>query len=415
MKILMMGGLISPERKKEVYEKSLRFPNTAADAHQWNILNGLKGRDGICVEVANSPFVGTYPREYKDFYLPPAEWETDGVPVHDTAFLNLFMIRTIWRAATLYRAVEAWCERTEGPKILLVYSVHQSLLQVAVRAKNKFRDVKICLYVPDLPLFFLNDLGRGDVYRTLKVWDVKLMDPLIAKCDGYVLLTEQMNGRVNPDGKPYTVIEGIVQSGTADSLKADCDGKGEDDARDGAFHFVYTGKLDAAFGVTVLVAAFRRVRNAGVRLDLYGDGDATKRILRAAAQDSRIHYHGTRTRAEIMDIQRRADVLVNPRSPGEEFTRYSFPSKTMEYLLSGRPVLMHHLPGIPKEYDRYLNYFSAVDLQSMSDDLARMAKIPEDLLAEAGERGKKFILKEKNERVQGDKLVALLRKLSDEK
>ena len=38
---------------------------------------------------------------------------------------------------------------------------------------------------------------------------------------------------------------------------------------------------------------------------------------------------------------------VNPRQNNEEFTKYSFPSKTMEYLASGVPVVAYKLDGIP--------------------------------------------------------------------
>ena len=37
-----------------------------------------------------------------------------------------------------------------------------------------------------------------------------------------------------------------------------------------------------------------------------------------------------------------------------EFTKYSFPSKNMEYMVSGTPILTSKLPGMPKEYYDYV-------------------------------------------------------------
>lgn len=50
---------------------------------------------------------------------------------------------------------------------------------------------------------------------------------------------------------------------------------------------------------------------------------------------------------------KKATLLINPRPSNEEFTKYSFPSKNLEYMASGTPLLATDLPGIPAEYKRY--------------------------------------------------------------
>ena len=47
-------------------------------------------------------------------------------------------------------------------------------------------------------------------------------------------------------------------------------------------------------------------------------------------------------------------ILVNFRSPNEELTKYSFPSKILEYISSGSLVLSTRLLGIPDEYFSYI-------------------------------------------------------------
>ena len=42
--------------------------------------------------------------------------------------------------------------------------------------------------------------------------------------------------------------------------------------------------------------------------------------------------------------------MINPRSTLDDFTKYSFPSKTIEYMYSGTPLLTTRLKGIPNEY-----------------------------------------------------------------
>ena len=49
-----------------------------------------------------------------------------------------------------------------------------------------------------------------------------------------------------------------------------------------------------------------------------------------------------------------ADVLVNPRPNNEEYTKYSFPSKNIEYLMTGKPVVAYMLDGMPAHYKKFL-------------------------------------------------------------
>ena len=52
--------------------------------------------------------------------------------------------------------------------------------------------------------------------------------------------------------------------------------------------------------------------------------------------------------------QHKAAVLVNPRRGDEDFVPYSFPSKNIEYLLTGKPVVAYLLPGMPARYADFL-------------------------------------------------------------
>ena len=57
---------------------------------------------------------------------------------------------------------------------------------------------------------------------------------------------------------------------------------------------------------------------------------------------------------EVVSAELEASLLINPRPTHEEFTKYSFPSKNMEYMASGTPVLTTKLPGMPADYYPYV-------------------------------------------------------------
>ena len=99
---------------------------------------------------------------------------------------------------------------------------------------------------------------------------------------------------------------------------------------------MYTGKLNACFGAKKLVDAFCMLPEPNYRLVLCGRGDCEEYIKEKAAADSRILYLGQVTADVAGEHIRKADVLVNPRPNEGEYTKYSFPSKNIEYLLSGK-------------------------------------------------------------------------------
>ena len=137
-----------------------------------------------------------------------------------------------------------------------------------------------------------------------------------------------------------------------------------------------------------------------------GFGEAEKAILES--QDKRIVYLGKVDRKQALALQQRATVLVNPRQNTEEFTKYSFPSKTMEYLASGVPVVAYKLDGIPDEYDPYLNYVPDNSVEALAGTIQKIINMSAEDRKEIGRRGQKFVLEEKNAQKQTKRILDLI-------
>ena len=67
----------------------------------------------------------------------------------------------------------------------------------------------------------------------------------------------------------------------------------------------------------------------------YVDLDLIESLLKKLQKDKRIIYWGVVEQKHVFEMQQQATLLVNPRKGHEEYTKYSFPSKTMEYMASG--------------------------------------------------------------------------------
>ena len=110
---------------------------------------------------------------------------------------------------------------------------------------------------------------------------------------------------------------------------------------------MYAGALSKRYGIAELIEAFRQT-NLDAQLHIYGFGDFAPELEKIAREDARVCYKGRVSREEILEREREASLLVNVRNPKDEFTAYSFPSKTIEYMASGTPLLTSRLPGIPQ-------------------------------------------------------------------
>ena len=176
----------------------------------------------------------------------------------------------------------------------------------------------------------------------------------------------------------------------------------------------YSGKLDEKFGLRLLVDAFCMIKDEDARLVLCGSGDCEEYSRSCAMSDERIIYKGQIPREECLRLQSEARLLVNPRTPEGEYTRYSFPSKNIQYLASGIPTLIYRLEGIPQEYYQYCLSIDGSDLspetltKTMNDAINRSA----DESIKIGSTAREFILNHKNAKVQCEKILDLVEELS---
>ena len=122
-----------------------------------------------------------------------------------------------------------------------------------------------------------------------------------------------------------------------------------------------------------------------------------------------LEYRGVAPNEEIVAEEMKATLLVNPRPTTEEFTKYSFPSKNMEYMASGTPLLTTKLPGMPEEYHQYVYLFEEESVQGYVNALRKVLSLPADTLYVKGEQAKKFVLQNKNYVAQAQRVLGLLK------
>ena len=144
------------------------------------------------------------------------------------------------------------------------------------------------------------------------------------------------------------------------------------------------------------------------QLWLFGSGDYEEDIKAAAAKDSRIKFFGRVDRETIMKKEQEASLLLNLRNPEDDYTKYSFPSKMIEYMISGTPMLTTRLPGIPDEYNNYL-YTVDYDFNRMAQMIDAILRDTPENRQSLGKKAQDFVMQHKNCEHQVSRMIDFIK------
>lgn len=234
-----------------------------------------------------------------------------------------------------------------------------------------------------------------------KSFSVKINNFVINQFSHYVLMTEQMNQVVNPHNKPYVVLEGQV----------DIHMKNVDNSIENKYPqkvCLYAGGIQKIYGIKYLTEAFIKASVENSELHIYGNGDFEDELNEICKTNDKIKYYGVKLNEDVVKEQLKATLLINPRPTNEEYTKYSFPSKNMEYMVSGTPVLTTRLPGMPKEYNDYVYLIENETVDGLAETLKKVLSFPKEELHAKGQQSKQFVLGEKNNIMQTEKIIIML-------
>lgn len=257
---------------------------------------------------------------------------------------------------------------------------------------GKLKKIPVVTIVTDIP----DMMYPGGITR-------KIANSFFNAVDGFVLLTEAMNERVNLKAKPHIVLEGHVDS---DLQIPEPNEKAE--VKSGVRKIVYAGNLKRIYGIGNLVEGFILANLDNCELVIYGNGDYAEDLKKNIKQYSNVKYMGVMENSKVVKAEQTAALLVNPRPTAPEYTKYSFPSKNMEYMISGTPVLTTKLPGMPEEYYPYVYLIEDETPIGISDALRDIFSCPAEERNERGVMAREFVLLNKSNKVQASKIIDFL-------
>ena len=153
-----------------------------------------------------------------------------------------------------------------------------------------------------------------------------------------------------------------------------------------------------------MVEGFIQANIPGVELRICGNGSYADELKEIAKKHPKIVYCGAIHNKQVLQMEREALLLVNPRPTHEDFVRYSFPSKNIEYMGSGTAVLTTLIPSMPDDYKEHVYLFETEDVMGLREGFKKVLSLSEEALKLKGENAREFILSQKNSEVQGKRL-----------
>lgn len=404
MKIIYLNFGISADHYKIIEEhiltKSQKIPQQIFDRA---VYEGLKS-NGVDILSLTLPPIPSFPNSKEILLdLNKNKLINKEENVYYIPVINIPVLKQLSVMVNTLKTMYSYRNNTDT-KILINWP-YLPFVSIAFFMKRFFK-IDVVQIIPDFPNDYFSYKNKKNLIEKIYSFSSRVTMKLISKSDGFVFLTKYMEEVIDNKNIKYCVVEGMINPDTVYSNNMHSKKKSDEKIK-----FMYAGSLNKKVGILNLVEAFILASEIENRMELiiYGSGDAEEDIKSIASESKNIIFGGMLSRSEVLRKQSEVDFLVNPRPVTEDYTRYSFPSKTLENMLSGTPLITTKLSGIPEEYNDYLIYFENDSVKGMSNTLKQVTKIKNDERVVFGTKSRNWVKTNKNPQKQTQKIIEMLK------
>ena len=392
MRICIVGSLLPIDVYDRVVKNSKSKPSNAPENFQMMLAEGIYNscKDLDLLSIVN---VASYPNG-SQMTFHSCEYDLPfGAKVKQLKMINIQGIKQKHIYLETYRALQKWaCNNCDEDKFVIMYSDYPPQADACRKICKKY-DIKCVLLMTDLPTYYMFKHKPSLYSYFMKRMDKKRKENF-AKFDAYILLTQWMSGEMKIDSKPQIVIEGFANPNQYNFSEV----------KEAIPTVMYSGALSQVHNIKLLVNAFKKT-DINAKLWLFGSGDLEEWVKSEIKDDNRISYFGKVSREELLHRQKRAHLLISVKSVNDEHTKYAFPSKVLEYMSSGTPVLSTKALGIPEEYFNYMYTLEDESENAVAKKIEQCLCKTQKELDEMGERALDFVSRNKHFTPQGKKIV----------
>ncbi len=397
--ICFVGSVVPPDQSS-----SFAAYSEAGNRFQMGVVKALCGNSTRpCVVISGRP-VPSYPQVRRLLFWRCAG-SIEGIPTVYLPFVNLGPLKTLSLSlasmATL--TVWGWRHRHCRHRVVVMYNTN-SPHGLPVLAAARLTGTRVVAWMMDMMV-----PGHGIGSSWLRKLDFRLQAWALRHMDGLVVSTRQIADDFAPR-VPCIQMDGTIAEEVADLLQSVPPTVPD---RDNVSTILYAGTLDETRGIDLLLRAFQLLEGSGYRLVVTGRGPLESQVIEASHRDSRIQYLGFLTSYEdVLKLYGSASVVVSLYMPTVESTKYLFPSKLLECLMSGRPVIASPSPGVREEYGGLVLMLEDETPAALARLLIQACAMGPDERRRRAQTQQAYIMRNKTWRTYGPRIVDFVRSIA---
>lgn len=372
MSLVYIGYYCDQNYFDQLKECGIRELSQARQNLEGSLLKGLLGKKAISKLISYVP--------YSSKMNCPDSFTYQGEKIE-----NICVPRSFKGIISGAKQISRILAETEQGSTLLMYAINPMFVIPAflLRRKKKFKVITICSELPQYRRW----------KERLKVrLKHKLQGFLNKRFDGYILLTEQMKQVIPIVGNNYMVMEGIYSGGFGIKTVVPRNKS-----------VMYAGGLTEDNGIKIIIEGFKE--SDADELWILGAGPLEQYVREEEMKDGRIKYYGSMDVNTVREMEKQAYALLCVRDSQNPLTKYSFPSKVLEYLASGTIVIASKLNGIPEEYYDYLFRLDDYKAEALTKLINQCIEMPQSNYLANSSKQVDFVKKNKMESSQAQRVL----------
>jgi glycosyltransferase involved in cell wall biosynthesis len=324
-----------------------------------------------------------------------------GIPVRLIPFVNLSPVKQLMVGLGVFCSLLWWGWKHRA-RIRIVYTYNLTVppgLFTFLAAR----------FIGALAVASVNDIcepGETVPPTWARRLDYQLHKLLLPRFDALVVVSEKIIQDFAPRVR-YSLVEGgLTPEMVAEPSSLD----GPD--RPDRFTVVFAGSMREWNGVEIMLRAISQLEGERYRFVFAGGGPLSEAVRQAAKEDSRIEYLGFLKLHDLLSIYRQADVLISMRVTKALRTTYFFPSKLMELLASGTPVISTCTGHVEAEFGEFLFPLRNESPEGLAKAIRDAAATDLETRRDMGRRARAFMLANKTWQIQTGKINGILRSIA---
>ena len=401
-KIVFIGSYCDDLYLDKLLKKNL-YNQFAANRVQGYYINGLSQIYKEKIDVLSALVTVPYSIS-KQKKIKRNTFNSTRMVINNVGFYNYDYANVFFQSRSLVKEAKKWAVQNKNSDVLIVvYSMRLSFLNAANAITKIIKNATVINIVPDLPIYM--HTNESKFRKIITIFNQKCLISKQKIIDGFVLYAKGMKNELDIGERKWIVIEGFF----------DANNVTHNISKNKLNNIIlYAGTIEKKYGIEMLIDGFLKANLSKVELILYGTGSYVEEVKSISSKFPNVIYGGVLSPNEAYNKMLNADLLVNPRKSSEEYTRFSCPSKTLEYMTTGVPVMMCKLEGVPEEYYEHLFLVEDETPEGFAKLFIEYFNIDVSIRENKGAQAKKFILTEKNSQKQMLRFSKFVNKLFEE-